>query len=162
MLTRVRAAGAGGQSVRPLAGAALLTEFFRVLLAEPKPEDRPLLIRLLQLMIDDHKQHFALADDFIVCVFLLAVQGRPEDCVLIWEARKANFSTFLGLNDVLLVGGGLDATLQHLHGLNAPDPQLLEHIDRAQALGRLDNPNERLAKIRAYCENCLNKRGAGS
>jgi hypothetical protein len=60
---------------------------------------------------------------------------------------------------VLLVGGGIDATVQYLKGLDEPDPKLLEQIRRAQALGRLDNPSERFAKIRAYCENSVSKRG---
>ena len=70
---------------------------------------RELLISLLRAEIEDYNQCDGLGDNMIASAYLLAIQRNPEDCLLLWEAKAANFSTSLGLRDVILIGAGMAA-----------------------------------------------------
>ncbi len=156
--------------------AGSMRELYRLLLHEPRPENRPIVIQLLKYETKEHEQHDGLSQHLIICSYLLARHGYVEDCLLIWEAKIANFSTFLGVNDVLLVSAGIDETICFLRNnspkqrssyrsllfLNTPvsksalsSAAALEHIEKALNGGRFVDREREFEEIKRFCQRSL-------
>jgi len=165
LLQRVRATGTcDNADVELLArNGCLRDEVYRTLLADPQPQDCPLLCSLLDYEIEEHELHDALSDNMVICAYLLAIQRRVKDAPRLWAAKMANFSTFLGLSTVLLVAGGIDETIAYWEKekgwfVRRPAASVLSVIKQARAKGNLEDLGGRLAEIRTYCEKSLNSR----
>ncbi len=138
---------------------------------DPRTEDRPIVTHLIRFLTMEHGQHQGLSACLIGCSYLLASYGNVEDCLLIWEAKMANFSTFLGLWDVLLVGAGVEETMGFLRQksarpwsfrslLRARTPaekigleskEAMKHIKKALKAGRLADREAQLEGIKQFC-----------
>ena len=156
--------------------AGSMRELYRLLMHDPRPEDRLIVIHLLKYETLEHEQNEGLSDHLIICAYLLARHGNVEDCLLIWDAKIANFSTFLGLSSVLLVGAGIDETIRFLRTklpkrrlsfrflFNSRTPRndsalesaaALRHIEYILKAGRFADKEEKVDKIKSMCMRFL-------
>ncbi len=159
-----------------ITAAGSMAELYRCLMRDPRPEDRPIVIQLLKYETKEHEQHDGLSQHLMICSYLLARHGNVEDCLLIWEAKIANFSTFLGVKDVLLVRAGIDETICFLRNnsprhrrslrsllfLNPPvsksalaSAAALKHIEKAFNAGRFVDLEVEFEDIRCSCQRSL-------
>jgi hypothetical protein len=140
---------------------------YALLLADVRPQDRPLAQELLAWEIDEHRQHDGVSDNMVVAAYLLAAQRRVEDCEILWHAKATNFSTWNAVSVALLVAGGVEATLAHWRrkqGLFARKPAstAIDVIEHARAAGQLADVDGRLAQFRDYCLRSFDRRPAAS
>jgi len=156
--------------------AGSMAELYRCLMNDPHPEDRPIVTHLLQHETKEHEQHDGLSDRLIISSYLLASYGNVDDCLLIWDAKMANFSTFLGLSDVLLVGAGIEETIRFLRQksprrrwsfralFNSETPvneaalasaAALKQIEKAVKAGRFDELQVKFDEIKRHCTRSL-------
>lgn len=159
-----------------IAAAGSMAELYRRLMDDPCPEDRKIVTHLLRYETFEHMQHQGLSSHLIVCAYLLASHGNVNDCLLIWDAKLANFSTFLGLSEVFLVGAGLEETICFLRQqstrrrwslralFNSGMPvdktaiasaQALKHIEEAVNANRFAELKEKHAELKRYCREIL-------
>ena len=162
-----------------IAVAGSMAELYRRLMDDPRPEDRTIVTHLLRYETFEHMQHQGLSNHLIVCAYLLASHGDVDDCLLIWDAKTANFSTYLGLSEVLLVGAGLEETicflrqqstrwrwsLRSLFNLGMPvnktaiaSAQAIEHIEEAVNANRFAELEEKHGKLKRFCSEILMNR----
>lgn len=154
-----------------IVAAGSIEKLLMVLLDDPRTEDRPIVTHLIRFLTMDHRQDDGLSASLIGCSYLLASYGNVEDCVLIWEAKMANFSTFLGLRDVLLVGAGVEETICFLRQKSArpwsframfrprtaaeiigfESKRAMKHIKKALKAGRLADRKAQLDGIKQFC-----------
>jgi hypothetical protein len=165
LLRRTRASGACGTADAEALSrdGHLRDEVYRALLADPQRQDWPLVCFLLDYETKEHKLHDGLSDNLVISAYLLAIQRRVEDAPRLWEAKAANFSTWLGLSVVLLVAAGVDETIAFWKKEKGwmsrkPAKTALDVIKRARVDGKVDDIDGQLAQIRTYCENSLNNR----
>ena len=155
--------------------AGSMSPLYRCLMNDPRPEDRAIVTHLVRYETQAHEQHDGLCDHLIISSYLLASHGNVDDCLLLWDAKMANFSTYLGLSDVLLVGAGIEETIHFLRqrsprrrfsfrsffNLETPDKAAiaaaaaLGHIERAVEAGRFKELEVKFDGIKKYCEKSL-------
>ncbi|GHP01109.1 hypothetical protein KSF_111560 [Reticulibacter mediterranei] len=82
--------------------------------------DRAFLRMLLEQEIVYHRYNYGFSESIKVCAFMLFVLAEVEDVQLLWEAKTTSFDTMCGLNDQLLVGAGIAATLDYLRRADEP------------------------------------------
>ena|SRR5437016_10635322 len=86
------------------------------------PSDRALARYILRLYIQSHGGgDWGMSDDIRLSAFVLYKIANVEDVPLLWEAKRANFDTFCGLDIQLLVGAGVDNTLAYLRDVGDED-----------------------------------------
>jgi len=84
--------------------------------------DRALARYILRLDIQSHGGgDWGMSDYIRLSAFLLYKIANVEDVPLLWEAKRANFDTFCGLDIQLLVGAGVDNTLGYLRDVDDED-----------------------------------------
>ena len=96
---------------------------------EPLPKsvgvaDRALALHILKLYIKSHRDEEAgMSDEIRLSAFMLYKIGNVEHAPLLWDAKQANFDTFCGLDVQLLVGAGVEETLDYLKSIGSDEAQ---------------------------------------
>jgi hypothetical protein len=90
---------------------ALLLESFSL-------ADRTFLRMLLEQEIVYHRYNYGFSESIKVCAFMLFALAEVEDVQLLGKAKTTSFDTMCGLNDQLLTGAGVAATLDYLRRAN--------------------------------------------
>jgi hypothetical protein len=151
--------------------AGSMEELLLILINDSRPEDRPIVTQLIRYLTMEHGQHEGLSVCLIGCSYLLANNGNVEDCLLIWEAKMANSSAFMGLWDVLLVGAGVEETMSYLRQKSARQwsfrslfrpwtpaektgretKEAMRHIKKALKAGRFENREAQIEGVKRFC-----------
>jgi hypothetical protein len=76
--------------------------------------DRRLVRYLLKQEILMHEESWGVNENIKLCAYLLYRLGHVEDALLIWRAKSTNFDTGCGVDVQLLVGAGLERTVEYL------------------------------------------------
>ena len=123
----------------------------QALIQDRRPADHAVAVYLLEQEIICHKAFEGYSMTLGFCAYLLFQFGRVEDSLLLWRAKATNNDTTCGLDVQLLVGGGLDETLQHLHSHSHPDAaEAAGYIEECRVAGDFNhNYHEKLAKCYA-------------
>jgi hypothetical protein len=101
------------------------------------PSDRSLARYIMRLYVTSHGGgSWGMSDDIRLCAFVLYKIANVEDVPLLWEAKTANFDTFCGLDIQMLVGAGVDQTLDYLKTLgNEHAVAAADYIKRCRVTG---------------------------
>lgn len=150
---RLRGTGAtynAADKVR-LSDEAFRIAVYKEVLAADTPEDRPLVVQLIEDQIARHTgPDSGYSDDFGFCAFLLASRRDVADAPLLWRAKSVSFDTHMGLQVAFLVGAGVAETVAYLSGLGTPEgAQAAEYIEECRARGNLDRLDEQYAGYRS-------------
>lgn len=81
-------------------------------------DDRTFIRFLLEQEIMYHSWTHGFSHSIKLCAFLLFTLAQVEDIELLWEAKGVSFDTVLGLEDQLLVGAGIPATIVYLQQIH--------------------------------------------
>ncbi len=134
-----------------LSGEAFRIAVYKEILAADAPEDRPLVVQLIEDQIARHTgPDGGYSDDFGFCAFLLASRRDVADAPLLWRAKSVSFDTHMGLQVAFLVGAGVAVTVAYLRGLGTPEgAQAAQYIEECRARGNLDRVDEQYADYRS-------------
>jgi hypothetical protein len=134
-----------------LADEAFRIAVYKEILAADIPEDRPLIVELIENQIARHTGPYGgYSDDFGFCAFLLASRRNVADAPLLWRAKSVSFDTHMGLQVAFLVGAGVVETVAYLRSLGTPEgTQAAEYIEECQACGNLTMLEEQYADYRS-------------
>lgn len=70
-------------------------------------------------------------EDLMFACFIVTLHKNIEDCLLIWEAKNADFDTYCGLDIQLVPFMGLPATIAYLQASNDPEAKkALDYINK--------------------------------
>jgi hypothetical protein len=124
---------------------------YKEILAADTPEDRPLILQLVEDQIARHTgPDGGYCEDFGFCAFLLATRRDVADAPLLWRAKSVSFDTHMGLQVAFLVGAGVAETVGYLRGLGTPEgAKAAEYIEECRACGNLDRLDELYADYRS-------------
>ena len=134
-----------------LSDVAFRIAVYKEILASDAPEERPLVVQLVEDQIARHTgPDGGYSDDFGFCAFLLASRREVADAPLLWRAKSVSFDTHMGLQVAFLVGAGVAETVTYLRGLGTPEgAQAAEYIEECRARGNLDRLEEQYADYRS-------------
>lgn len=123
---------------------------YKEILAADAPEDRPLVLQLVEDQIARHTgPGGGYSDDFGFCAFLLATRRNVEDAPLLWRAKSVSFDTHMGLPVAFLVGARVAETVAYLRDLGSPEgAKAAEYIEKCRACGNLEGLDEQYADYR--------------
>lgn len=89
----------------------------------PDESDRAMARFLLEQDILDLKSNWGTSDSFYRAIYVLFRIGNPADALWLWRAKTLNFDTEVGVDIQLLVGGGVEKTLDFLDESDDPEAQ---------------------------------------
>jgi hypothetical protein len=117
--------------------------------------DRPLARHILKLYIKTHRdEEGGMSDEIRLSGFLLYKIGNVEDAPLLWEAKRANFDTFCGFDVQMLVGAGVEETLDYLKGIGSDETLgAVKYIEGCRGTGDFKHLNRYAEEWERYFRN---------
>lgn len=134
-----------------LSDEAFRIAVYKEILAADAPEDRPLIVQLVEDQIARHTgPDGGYSDDFGFCAFLLASLRDVSDAPLLWRAKSVSFDTHMGLQVAFLVGAGVAETVAYLRGLGNPQgTRAAQYIEECRVRDNLNQLDEQYADYRS-------------